>query len=53
MRFLFFVLVLLVAGSDMLLLSLINYRNAKKCNYNCDKCRNWNCMSRYCEGKRK
>lgn len=46
------VFITFLVGSDMLVLTLIHQRNAKKCKYDCSKCKNWDCMQSYCEKKR-
>lgn len=43
----------LVCGSDMLVLTAIHKHNAKKCKYDCEKCKNWDCMKLECDRKRK
>lgn len=37
---------------DMLVDNFCQNREAKKCNYDCDKCKNWRCYSNYCKRKR-
>lgn len=53
MKFIYFFFILLLVGSDMLILTLIHKRNAKKCSYDCLCCKNWDCMKLYCDKKRK
>ena len=48
MEFVNVLLVGLLVGSDMLVLTLIHKHNAKKCKYNCDKCKNWDCPVHDC-----
>lgn len=38
---------------DIFITNRISEREAKKANYNCDKCQNWKCYVKYCENKRK
>lgn len=47
-------LLILIIGFlwPMILWDLGTLYNAKKCKYNCDKCKNWNCYHHYCERKR-
>lgn len=52
MNFLTVFLIALLVGSDMFVLTLIHKRNAKKCKYDCNNCRNWDCMKSYCDKKR-
>lgn len=42
-----------LVGLDMVVLDFIHIRNAKKCNYDCSKCKNWDCMTSYCDKKRR
>lgn len=37
---------------DIFFINRISEREAKKANYNCDKCKNWKCYVKYCENKR-
>ena len=37
---------------DIFTNSLFQHYYAKKCNYNCERCKNWQCMSNYCDRKR-
>ena len=37
--------------TDLLMVKL-KERNAKKCNYNCKNCKNWDCFKIYCDKKR-
>lgn len=46
-----FIIVALV-GLDMVLLDFMHVHNAKKCKYDCSKCKNWDCMKPYCDLKR-
>lgn len=34
-------------------LDLLKHRNAKKCNYDCSLCKNWDCFAHDCAEKRK
>lgn len=52
MSFLYILLILFLVSSDMLVLSLIHKRNAKKCSYDCSTCKNWDCFKPYCDKKR-
>jgi len=47
------ILVLCLIGlwSDLIMIQL-KKRNTKKCNYNCENCKNWDCFSKYCNKKR-
>ena len=52
-KFLIVLMIGLVCGSDMLVLTAIHKHNAKKCKYDCEKCKNWDCMKLECDRKRK
>jgi hypothetical protein len=52
--YLYFVLAFwLCPASIMLVLFFTHKRYARKCNYDCSKCRSWDCMSNYCSKHRK
>ena len=38
---------------DVLLFYLTDRFYAKKCRYDCSKCKNWHCQYHECEGKRR
>lgn len=38
--------------ADMMV-TFIKKREIKRCNYDCSKCKNWDCWSSYCAEKRK
>ena len=37
---------------DLVIDTLFQAYDAKKCNYDCSKCKNWRCYSNYCKRKR-
>ena len=42
----------LLSFFDVLCDSQCQTLSARKCNYNCQKCKNWRCMKSYCDKKR-
>lgn len=47
------ILLFIIAGFfDCVFPTLFNMFLAKKCKYDCSKCRNWDCMIDYCNRKR-
>lgn len=48
-RFLLAMFALFLADMSV---TFMKKRNAKKCNYDCSKCKNWDCWSSYCKEKR-
>lgn len=37
---------------DIVLMYITEHYYAKKCNYDCSKCKNWHCQYHECESKR-
>lgn len=44
--------ILALVSSDMIILDLLHRHYSKKCKYDCDKCRCWDCPKKYCDKKR-
>lgn len=50
--FYIFIFLGFMSSLDILLDNLFQNIEAKKCNYDCSKCKNWRCYSNYCKRKR-